>query len=73
MRRPFYTFFLLLAAAPIAAQQPYSLDRVTAADYARAEQFLSANAAPLVHGAGVRPVWLPDGRAWAGPRRSRSR
>jgi dipeptidyl-peptidase 4 len=53
--------FLLLIAAPLAAQQPRQL---TAEDYARAERFLSANAAPLVTGTGVRPTWLADGRFW---------
>ncbi|HET9982135.1 MAG TPA: DPP IV N-terminal domain-containing protein [Longimicrobiales bacterium] len=51
----------LLAAAPAAAQQPRAL---TAADYARAEQFMSWKTAPLVFGASVRPVFLPDGRFW---------
>lgn len=51
----------LLAAAPAAAQQPRAL---TAADYARAEQFMSWKTAPLVFGANVRPVFLPDGRFW---------
>jgi dipeptidyl aminopeptidase/acylaminoacyl peptidase len=52
---------LLLLAAPLAAQQPRQL---TAEDYARAERFLGANAAPLVTGTGVRPTWLADGRFW---------
>ncbi|HEV2147717.1 MAG TPA: DPP IV N-terminal domain-containing protein [Longimicrobiaceae bacterium] len=52
---------LLLLAAPLAAQQPRQL---TAEDYARAERFLGATAAPLVTGIGVRPTWLPDGRFW---------
>ena len=52
---------LLLIAVPLAAQQPRQL---TAADYARAERFLGANAAPLVTGIGVRPTWLGDGRFW---------
>jgi dipeptidyl aminopeptidase/acylaminoacyl peptidase len=52
---------LLLLAAPLAAQQPRQL---TAQDYARAERFLGANAAPLVTGIGGRPTWLADGRFW---------
>jgi dipeptidyl aminopeptidase/acylaminoacyl peptidase len=52
---------LLLLAVPAAAQSPR---RVTADDYARAERFLGANAAPLVTGVGVRPTWLGDGRFW---------
>ncbi|MFN8570775.1 MAG: DPP IV N-terminal domain-containing protein [Gemmatimonadaceae bacterium] len=53
---------LLLAALPLAAQQP----RVyTAEDYARAEQFLGQNAAPLVSGMAGRPTWLATGgRFW---------
>ena len=51
----------LLLAAPLTAQQPRQL---TAEDYARAERFLGANAAPLVTGSGVRPTWLADGRFW---------
>ncbi len=36
---------------------------LTAADYARAEQFMDYNADPLVlHN--IKPVWLPDGRFW---------
>lgn len=42
------------------AQQP----TLTAADYARAEKFMSYNTGPLVLRAGVRPNWLPDGRFW---------
>ena len=50
-----------LAAAPAGAQQARQL---TAADYARAEQFLGYNTAPLVFGAAVRPVWLAGDRFW---------
>ena len=50
------------AAAPrAAAQQPRSL---TTADYARAEQFLGYNTAPLVFGAAVRPTWIAGDRFW---------
>ena len=52
----------LLAALPLAAQPRPAL---SAADYARAEQFLSYNVNPLVFGSGVRPTWLPDGKALA--------
>jgi dipeptidyl-peptidase 4 len=45
----------------LAAQEP---SRLTAADYARAEQFLGPRATPLVSGL-VGPItWLPDGRLW---------
>lgn len=36
----------------------------TAEDYARAEKMLAFNTMPLVDRAGVRPVFLPDGRFW---------
>ena len=49
-----------LAARPATAQQV----TVTADDYARAEDFLSTNTAPLVFGATVRPTWLPGDRLW---------
>src|SRR5512134_2019786 len=50
-----------LLAVTAAAQQTRQL---TAADYARAERFLGANAAPLVSGNIGAPNWLPDGRVW---------
>jgi dipeptidyl aminopeptidase/acylaminoacyl peptidase len=56
-----HSLVLLLLAAPATAQQPRQL---TAQDYARAERFLGANAAPLVSGIGARPTWLADGRFW---------
>ncbi|HET9362318.1 MAG TPA: DPP IV N-terminal domain-containing protein, partial [Vicinamibacterales bacterium] len=52
---------LLLAVAPLAAQQP--LQR-TAEDYARAERFLAQNTSPLVGGVAGQPRWLADGRFW---------
>jgi Tol biopolymer transport system component/dienelactone hydrolase len=51
----------LLAATPLAAQQPRQL---TADDYARAERFLTANTVPLVRGMSSPPEWLDDGRFW---------
>ena len=53
--------FAALPAARAAAQQPRAL---TAADYARAEQFMGYNTAPLVFGAAVRPTWLSGDRFW---------
>src|SRR5688572_28559649 len=53
--------FLLVLAAPLVAQEPRKL---TAEDYARAEKFLGATAAPLVSGTIGRPTWLDDGRFW---------
>src|SRR5690349_3789975 len=37
---------------------------VTAADYARAERYMSYETTPLVFGTSVRPTWLPDDRFW---------
>lgn len=48
------------ATAALAQQRP----ALSATDYARAEKLLGYNATPLVFGAGIRPVWLPDGRFW---------
>jgi dipeptidyl-peptidase-4 len=52
----------------VAAQQPPSPGGaspiLTAADYARAEKFMTYNAAPLVLHGGVRATWLPDDRFW---------
>ena len=36
----------------------------TAADYARAERFMSYNTTPLVFGVNVRTAWLPGERLW---------
>jgi dipeptidyl-peptidase-4 len=52
----------------VAAEQPPSPGGappvLTAADYARAEKFMTYNAAPLVLHSGVRATWLPDDRFW---------
>jgi dipeptidyl-peptidase 4 len=53
--------FLVVLSAPLAAQEPRKL---TTEDYARAEKFLGATAAPLVSGTIGRPTWLDDGRFW---------
>ncbi len=56
---------LVLSAASVHSQQAAGAKRVlTAEDYARAEKMLSFNTSPLVDRAGVRPVFLPDGRLW---------
>jgi dipeptidyl aminopeptidase/acylaminoacyl peptidase len=58
---------MLAVTSPAVAQQASrqgTRRAVTAADYARAEQFLRANTAPLVFGATVRPTWLSDNRFW---------
>ncbi|MEP6690845.1 MAG: DPP IV N-terminal domain-containing protein [Gemmatimonadaceae bacterium] len=54
-------------AVPVAAaqgNQPYAPKQVTAADYQRAERALAQNTLPLVSGAFVQPVWLPNDRFW---------
>ena len=59
-----------VASAPTLAQQappapaPTAAKALTDADYARAEQFMTYNTAPLVLRSGVRPTFLPDGRFW---------
>jgi dipeptidyl aminopeptidase/acylaminoacyl peptidase len=53
--------FLTFASAQSSTDTPRAL---TAADYARAEKFMSAGVAALVLKAGVRPAWLPDERFW---------
>ncbi|HLU24925.1 MAG TPA: DPP IV N-terminal domain-containing protein, partial [Longimicrobiales bacterium] len=58
---------VLLAATPLAAQEPR---RLTAEDYARAERFLPANVNPLVTGVAGPPNWLDDGRFWSRARTS---
>src|SRR4051812_39313389 len=50
---------ILLAATSLPAQQKF-----TAADYQRAEKFMTYNTTPLVYRSGVRPNWLPDERFW---------
>ena len=54
------TALAALVASPLFAQQR----SVSAADYARAERFMSYNVNPLVFGTAVRPTWLPDDRFW---------
>ena len=51
---------------PLVAQQRSSLPAhaVTAADYARAERFMSWNTTPLVYRNGVSPTWITDDRFW---------
>ena len=56
-----FVFSAALTASGRAGDSPRAL---TAADYARAEKFMSANTSPLVLRAGVRPTWLPGDRFW---------
>ena len=53
-------YLIVLAALPAFAQ-PRAF---TSADYARAEDFMSYNTAPLVYRAGVRPNWMENDRFW---------
>ena len=57
-----YANAVLFLALPLAAQQP--VRKVSAEDYAKAEQYLAPNAVPLVSGTALRPTWLADGRFW---------
>src|SRR5713226_951676 len=50
---------VFLAALSLPAQQKF-----TAADYQRAEKFMTASTTPLVLRSGIRPNWLPDDRFW---------
>jgi dipeptidyl-peptidase-4 len=53
------------AGGPTLAQPSAAAPRaLTAADYARAEKYMTYNTTPLVLRSGVRPTWLPDGRFW---------
>src|SRR2546426_4197708 len=57
---------IVLPSTAAGAQQPgtAALRALTAADYARAERFMSYNTTPLVFRAGIRPTALPDDRFW---------
>jgi len=58
MRYTIVLLYVLLIIVPVAAQEHI----ITAADYARAESFLSANTTPLVDNVMGRTNWLPDDR-----------
>ncbi len=57
---------LILLSTPFRplAQTPYAPEALTAEDYARGEQALSANTEPLVFRAEVRPGWIDEHRFW---------
>ena len=61
MRFRSFLLFALISLIPAAAL-PQNPKKLTAADYARAESFLSANTTPLVSGMMMQPTWLSDGR-----------
>ncbi len=52
----------LFVCIPVCAQQQPRV--FTAADYARAEKFLSPAVTPLVVGGSVSATWMPDDRFW---------
>src|SRR6266542_1396162 len=68
--RSFRLLAAVIIAAPglvtsAAAQTGGSSSRaMTAADYARAEKFMTWNATPLVYRSGVRPTWIEGDRFW---------
>ena len=72
MPRLFVAVLAALAAAVftepqgtrVAAQQPQAPRALTAADYARAERFMSYNTNPLVLSGNVTPTWLDGNRFW---------
>jgi dipeptidyl aminopeptidase/acylaminoacyl peptidase len=51
---------LLLTTALVAQQRTGPPRAFTAADYARAEKFMTYNTTPLVLRSGIRPSWLPE-------------
>ncbi len=66
MRRFVFLAVVALSVSPLVARQ-HTVDApraLTTADYARAEKFLAANAAPLVYHSSVQPTWLADDKVW---------
>ena len=66
-RRAAVALVAVAAFFPAAAQQQSTSTApraLTAADYARAEQFMGYNTTPLVYRGPIRPAFLPDGRFW---------
>lgn len=59
MKKTCFILLCLLATSAVLAQE-----KITAADYQHAVQFLRVNTQPLVERADVRPVWMEDGRLW---------
>jgi len=65
--RIFFILFMSLVVFNAAVAQERSgeaLRSLTAADYARAEKFMTYSVTPLVLRAGVRPTWLAGDRFW---------
>ncbi len=66
MRRFVFLAVVALSVSPLVARQ-HTVDApraLTTADYARAEKFLAANAAPLVYHSSLQPTWLADDKVW---------
>src|SRR5215510_7142490 len=55
---------LAITVTVVGQQRPEAPRALTAADYARAERFMTYNTTPLVLHTGVRATWLPDDRFW---------
>ena len=53
-----------LVVSLLTALSAFAQQKFTAAEYQRAEKFMTYNTAPLVLRSGVRPNWLPDERFW---------
>src|SRR5258705_9837537 len=53
---------LAITVTVVGQQRPEAPRALTAADYARAERFMTYNTTPLVLHSGVRPTFLPDDR-----------
>ncbi len=65
MRRVLFPLACVCLVVPLAGGQRVDAPRaLTAADYARAERFLTSHTTPLVYRSGVRPTWLSDDRFW---------
>jgi len=58
-----FSFSLTIVAAGLAAAPGFA-QSITAADYARAEKFMSYNTQGLMTRAAVQPNWLPGDRFW---------
>jgi dipeptidyl aminopeptidase/acylaminoacyl peptidase len=67
LRSTTITFVVAMAGAIALTAQPRpgTVTRgLTAADYARAERFMSWNTTPLVFRNGITPTWIPGDRFW---------
>src|SRR5438309_1524930 len=53
-----------LAVTLLALASAFAQQKLTSADYARAEKLMGYKTIPLMFRSGVRPNWLPDERFW---------